>query len=420
VAHHIKQEYSLMGDIWLRRLAWFLALTGLAVLAIAAVLLLQMPAVSNANWWEAQVKAFATMGAPILGLVIVLRGPRNRIGWLWLAYALFTAMRVLSLAYFFTNHSRFSGYSPLGYFLLWLSEPAGIAILLCMILLILWFPDGQLPSRRWRFLHGWILVATLFLVQAFFIAGAQWNGPDAGGIHIVNPFGWIPDNALNGILTALGFFSLVLISLLAALALLLRYRSAKSLVRLQIRWFVFGGFVYVILDLVPVFFIVEAYSKFQIVLSAMSFAAIIPLYLATGIAILRYRLYDIDLIIRRTLQYTLLTGLLALVYFGGVVLLQSIFGVFTGQADSPLVTVISTLVIAALFNPLRRRVQDLIDRRFYRKKFDAEHSLAQFAAIARDEVDQEKLTAALLGTVGQAVQPEKVSLWVPRSRGAAE
>ena len=406
-----------MGDIWLRRLACFLALTGLAVLAIAAVLLLRMPALSNANWWEPLVKAFATMGAPILGLVIVLRGPRNRIGWLWLAYALFTAMRVLSLAYFFTNHSRFSGYSPLGYFLLWLSEPANIATLLCMILLILWFPDGQLPSRRWRFLHGWMLVATLFLVQAFFIAGAQWNGPDAGGIHIVNPFGWIPDNALKGILTALGFFSLVLISLLAALALLLRYRSAKSLVRLQIRWFVFGGFVYVILDLVPVFFIVEAYSKFQIVLSAMSFAAIIPLYLATGIAILRYRLYDIDLFIRRTLQYTLLTGLLALVYFGGVVLLQSIFGVFTGQADSPLVTVISTLVIAALFNPLRGRIQEFIDRRFYRRKYDAERALAQFAATARDEVNMDTLTNTLLQVADDTMQPEHLSLWLERYAG---
>ncbi len=400
-----------MGDLRLRRLAWFLALTGLAALAIAAILLLQVPALFNADWWEPLVKAFATVGAPILGLVIVLRQPRNRIGWLWLAYALFTAIRALSLAYFFTNHSRFSGYSPLGYFLLWLSEPANIATLLCMILLILWFPDGQLPSRGWRFLHGWMLVATLLLTQRFFVAGGQWNGPDTGGIHIENPFGWLPDNALNGTLTALGFFSLVLISILATVALLLRYRSAKSLVRLQIRWFVLGGFLCVILNFLPVFYTGEANSKSQIVLSAIGFAAVLPLYVATGIAVLRYRLYDIDVIIRRTLVYTVLTGLLALVYFGSVVLLQSLFSAFGAQSSS-VVIVFSTLGIAALFNPLRHRVQDVIDQRFYRRKYDAEQALAQFAATARDEVELESLTAALVGVVQETIQPENASLWL--------
>jgi hypothetical protein len=418
VAHHFKQEQSLMGDLWLRRLAWFLALTGLAVLAIAAILLLQLPALFNTNWWESQVKAFATLGAPILGLVIVLRQPRNRIGWLWLAYASFTAIRALSLAYFFINHSRFSGYSSLGYFLLWLSEPANLATILCTILLILWFPDGQLPSRRWRFLHGWMLVASLLLAQRLFVAGAQWNGPDAGGIHIENSFGWIPDNALNGILTTLGFFSLVLISILAAVALLLRYRSAKSLVRLQIRWFVFGGFMYVILDFLPVFFIRDPNSNFQIALSAVGFAAIIPLYVAAGIAVLRYRLYDIDVIIRRTLQYTLLTGLLALVFFGVVILLQSIFGVFTGQADSPLVTVISTLIIAALFNPLRHRIQDFIDQRFYRKKYDAERMLQAFSQSVRNETDLDTLTAELAQLAQETMQPSLVSVWIKDTRGS--
>jgi hypothetical protein len=400
-----------MGGLWLRRLAWFLAFSGLAALAIAAILLLQVPAVFNANWWEPLVKAFATVGAPILGLVIVLRQPRNRIGWLWLAYASFTATRVLSLAYFFTNHSRFSGYLPLGYFLLWLSEPASLATIVCMILLILWFPDGRLPSRRWRFLHGWTLIATLLLVQRLFVAGAQWNGPDVGGIHIENPFGWLPDNALNDKLTPLGFFSLVLISILAAVALLLRYRSARSLVRLQIRWFVFGGFLYIILNFLPVFFIGEANSKLQIVLSAIGFAAILPLYVATGIAVLRYRLYDIDIIIRRTLVYAVLTGLLALVYFGSVVLLQTLFSAFGAQPSSVAI-VSSTLGIAALFNPLRRRIQEFIDRRFYRRKYDAEQALAQFAVTARDVVELESLTAALVDVVHETIQPENASLWL--------
>ncbi|NUM47757.1 MAG: hypothetical protein HUU38_23880 [Anaerolineales bacterium] len=129
-------------------------------------------------------------------------------------------------------------------------------------------------------------------------------------------------------------------------------------------------------------------------------------------AITRYRLWDIDILIRRTLQYSLLTGLLALTYFGSVILLQTGFRTLTGQTNSPIITVLSTLGIAALFTPLRNRVQDFIDRRFYRKKYNAEQALAQFAAIARDEVDMDKLTAALLGVVQETVQPEKITLWL--------
>jgi hypothetical protein len=128
--------------------------------------------------------------------------------------------------------------------------------------------------------------------------------------------------------------------------------------------------------------------------------------------IFRYRLYDIDLIIRRTLQYALLTGLLALIYFGGIVLLQNVFGGLFGDTESPLITVISTLAIAALFNPLRGRIQDFIDRRFFRSKYDAEKALINFAAIARDEVDMVRLSGSLLSVVESTLQPEQTSLWL--------
>jgi hypothetical protein len=158
----------------------------------------------------------------------------------------------------------------------------------------------------------------------------------------------------------------------------------------------------------------ESGARVFVSIASMVVTSVAPLLLPLGISvsIFRYRLWDIDLIIRRTLQYSLLTGLLALIYFGGVLIFQGVFSSLTENSDSPVIIVISTLAIAALFTPLRRRVQDFIDRRFYRKKYNAEQALAQFAATARDEVDMEKLTTALLNVVEETMQPEKVSLWL--------
>jgi hypothetical protein len=146
------------------------------------------------------------------------------------------------------------------------------------------------------------------------------------------------------------------------------------------------------------------------ILVAQSLAFLV-IGMGLAVAVLRYRLFDIDVIIRKTLIYAVLTIALALVYFGGVILLQSAFEAISGQ-QSPLAIVISTLLIAALFNPLRRRIQSLIDRRFYRNKYKAEQTLAEFAASARSETDLEALTTQVVGIVNKTMQPEQIGLWM--------
>jgi hypothetical protein len=188
------------------------------------------------------------------------------------------------------------------------------------------------------------------------------------------------------------------------------FTMTEPVARMQARWVALGGLVGIIgpVSLWIVAGGLSASVSFWVGLVYLLLALALPLSLA--IAILRYRLWDIDVIIRRTLQYTLLTGVLALIYFGGVVLLQALLSPLTGDENSPLVTVLTTLGIAALFNPLRTRVQAFIDRRLYRKKYNAEQSLARFAAAARSEVDMDRLADALLGVVEETMRPERVEI----------
>jgi hypothetical protein len=191
--------------------------------------------------------------------------------------------------------------------------------------------------------------------------------------------------------------------------LLFRFRRSQGVEREQIKWLFYAAAVFA-LSYVPAFFLTD-FSDTEDTWNMLWIIGMLAIPVAIAFAILRTRLYDIDIIIRRTLQYTLLTGLLVMVYFGSVVLLQSLVENITG-GQSPIVIVISTLAIAALFNPLRIRVQDFIDRRFFRKSYDAEQTLARFAVVARDEVDMDKLSAALLNAVEETIQPEMVNLWL--------
>ncbi len=256
------------------------------------------------------------------------------------------------------------------------------------------FPDGRLVPR-W----AWI-PAGFWAVTTFF-----WNFTSRSPL---NPTGWP---------LWLFFLYLVLVWGSAAFAQIYRYRRLSTVAqRQQTKWLVFGFGLMVLLLLPPAIIPpslgpgAESEAFYSIMIPVQTLAmSIIPVALA--ISILRYRLWDIDLLIRRTLIYGVLTAALALVYFGGVVVIQQSLRALTGQS-SEIAIVVSTLAIAALFNPLRRRVQDTIDRRLYRRKYDAAKVLAEFGATARDEVELDKLTARLVEVVQETMQPKSVSLWL--------
>jgi hypothetical protein len=212
--------------------------------------------------------------------------------------------------------------------------------------------------------------------------------------------------------------------LLAVYSVVYRYRRVSTPTQQQQTKWAIAGILGSFSLFIPFTIISVFYPPSQPSLERIAFIFLVhyPIYIVSylfipggvAFAILRYRLWDIDIIIRRTLQYTLLTGLLALLYFGGVVALQGILSAFTGQAQSPLANILITLGIAALFNPLRGRVQAFIDHRFYRKKYIAERALASFAAAARNEVDMDLLAGALLHVVDDTVQPEFNGLWLKK------
>jgi hypothetical protein len=254
------------------------------------------------------------------------------------------------------------------------------------------FPDGRAVPRWARWPIGFFM--GIFLI---FMAVAILS--DAG---LIPGYLWRAIETFNE-----GFIVVVLPGILLALASqIYRYwRVSGPVERQQTKWFIFGLAVFVAMfplaGLVPFVGRVEAVNGSLIL-------AIIPL--TVGVALLRYRLWDVDVVIRRTVGYAILTGLLALIYFGSIVVLQRLLAPLTG--DSTLATILSTLLIAALFLPLRRRIQDLIDRRFYRRKYDAAKVLEGFAATARDETDLGRLTAELLRVIQETMEPEFVSIWL--------
>ena len=268
---------------------------------------------------------------------------------------------------------------------------------------MLLFPDGRLPSPRWRPV-AWCAVLSLI----GFLAGYVLTpGPLEDFPQITNPYG-VDSPILEAV--ALAGAILAAASMVAsAVSLIVRMRRAGRVERQQIKWLAYGGALAVgavfVGGVISVWIGEVGYALTSIGLLG------VPIF--TGVAIARYRLYEIDIVINRTLVYGLLTAILAGVYFGGVTATQALLGTLTGQEQLPqLVVVASTLLIAALFTPLRRSIQSFIDRRFYRRKYDARKTLEAFSAKLRDETDLEALSDDLVGVVRETMQPAHISLWL--------
>jgi hypothetical protein len=277
---------------------------------------------------------------------------------------------------------------------------------------VLLFPTGSFFPPRWRIFPIAVLIC-LSIFMVLWLLGAPSFALGANSRTVMNVY-YQPAIAalLEAITKPTVSLTVPLFILYLPASLILRYRAAEPKVKQQMK-VMFWGVLLQALVIITSNILQAVKIEIRILNSLSTLIVFLLPPFAVGIAILRHRLYDIDIIIRRTLIYSVLSGLLALVFFGGVTLTQAVFRSASGET-SDLAIVVSTLGIAALFTPLRRRVQNTIDRRFYRRKYDAEQTLAQFAALAKDEVDVEKLKVAVVGAVQETMHPTSVGLWIRR------
>ena len=385
-------------------IAWSLWVVTLALVAGALALgLAYRPEASlYAYWVESTLinPTFATLGA-----LVVSRRPGNVIGWIFCVTGVAGGVQMLSGQYATVAHFSSEARLPGGAVAAWLSTLVQTSVVAAALYLILLFPTGRLLSPRWR-IAAW---TAGLAISASLASLALLPGPLRDFRSYENPFGIEGAGAILEPIEAAGGAVFLLCFVAAIVSLMVRFYRSRGEERLQLKWFVYAavlGFLAILFGsvLVPASFD----DRFGTLVWTV---APLGLPVSAGVAILKYRLYDIDVLINRTLVYAALTASLVFVYFGGVVLLQGTFRFFTGS-ESRLALVASTLAIAALFNPLRRRIQSFIDRRFYRKKYDAARTLESFSVRLRDETDLGMLTADLVSVIRETVQPAGVSLWL--------
>jgi hypothetical protein len=384
---------------------WALAMLGLAAVAWLDHLLRRAGRPELAQLDAGGVPmVLATVGAATAGAVLASRRPRHPVGWLLLAFGLL-AQALTSAAEGYARYGLLvrPGTLPAASHLAALASASFIPGLGCIGFILLLTPTGSLPSPRWRW-FAWLAAAVPAAFVVSWLLGMPQSEPDSPLGAVRNPFA-IPGLAgplqvVYGVASPVTALTMVA----AAGSLVLRFRRARGVERQQLRWLTFAA------ALAPLAVLVTAAGILtdQPTLAGWAiglYLALLPL--AIGAAILRYRLYDIDRIISRTLAYGLLTVLLGLGYAAAVLGLGQLLG-----RDSSLVVAGATLAVAAVFQPARRRVQQAVERRFDRRRYDAARTIAAFSARLRQEVDLDALTGELLAVVQETMQPTRASLWL--------
>ena len=384
-----------------RRLAWSAWAISVLLAVGTAVLLLLAGDVKGQNAAFDAVLALVLLTYPTVGAVIATRQPGNAIGWLFCAVGVPFALTSFCYAYATYDLVTAPGSLPGGEIAAWLSSWVQFPPLFgAPALLFLLFPDGRLLGPRWR---GAVWLTVLAMV-GFAAAPALRPGPmpDAAVKGTVNPVGIDGAGPLLDTVAAAAGASALLALLLATVSLVLRFRRSRGVERLQIKWFAFAAALFVLACAFGFF----VFSQNDVVFGLVIVGTFAAIPLAAGLAILRYRLYDIEVVINRALVYGALTATLGATYLALVLLV----GLAVGH--SGFAVAISTLAVAALFRPLRARIQAAVDRRFYRRRYDAARTLEAFGSRLRDEIDLEALAADLRGVARETVQPAHVSLWL--------
>ena len=385
------------------RLAW--ALCGFAVVATLLVWTLRLLIAGASHDVPADLEAGAgdvvwplvTLGFAFVGALVASRHPDNPIGWIFCGGAVAFSLSGVGEAYavytlFAEPGSLFGGGKTMAWISVWVWVLGGVPLLILFPLL---FPSGELLSRRWR-----IVAVAAFAAIAFLVVGTMFApGPMEDLPEVENPYGL--EGVTGDVFSAfqgVGWLVLILSLIASAASLVLRFRRSSGIERQQIKWVAAASVV-----LVASFLLWEVWE-------GMAPLGIFTMVVAAGIAILRYRLYDIDVVINRTLVYGALTATLAAAYLGSVLLLQLALRPLTESSNLAIAG--STLGVAALFRPARTRILEVVDRRFYRRKYDAQRTLEAFSARLRDQVDLRALNSELSAVVSETLQPAHVSLWL--------
>src|ERR671919_186566 len=391
-------------------LAWLLCTVSLALVVLGLLLTVLGSSMALTFYWtkwrDQAILLVAIIGAPLLGGLIASHRPRNPYGWLWCGLGLGAALWMFAQTYYTFAMTVGVGSLLARNLALFVGAWVGWVVVASLIPCVwLLFPGGKLPSRRWRLLI-WPIVAAgaVLLIAGLFASGLSPFVPTFNPLAV----GGVIGDVTTGI-RDVGMRVFLIAVIPAALSLVFRFHRAGGTERQQIKWLAYAAVLFGTIISIGVFGYEDLFSRTLSTLHvAVGFAG---LYSAVGVAILRHHLYAIDVVINRTLVYGSLTAVLAAVYLGGVLVLQYAFRALTGE-ESQFAVVASTLIIATLFIPLRSRIQSFIDKRFYRRKYDAAKTLEAFSAKLRDETDLDALSDDLVGVVRETMQPAHVSLWL--------